>query len=406
MARQITGHGTIARRALLRGSAAAGIALSAGLAAPALLAQSTKPVRIGLLNSFSKVFAYLGTSNLNGMNLYFEQIGWTAGGRKIELLREDDEVNPQVGLQKLRKLVESDKVDITCGPQASNVAAAILDFLKQSGIFHLLSGAGSSTLKLAALPYLYRTSLTSWQHNYAFGEWFPDHIAKEVVLTASDFVGGHGGIDEFRSAFVKRGGKVVKEIYPPLGTNDFSPYLADLKAAGAPASFSFYAGTDAVRFVTQYAEYQVGDKTRLTGSGFMLDSDTLPAEGKAALGAYNVLHYADTLDNPENQEFVKAYRAKFGDWPNVYAEYGYVTARVIAEILDATGGDTANKDRMAEIVAKLAFNAPRGPISFDPTTHNIIQNVYIRQVAEIDGRIANTVVATIPNVRDPGQKAG
>ncbi|MEO9188809.1 MAG: ABC transporter substrate-binding protein [Acetobacteraceae bacterium] len=396
---ELLGAQTVGRRTLLGAGAAA---LASGLGSPAVLAQSTAPVKVGVLLSFSSVFAALGDANLNGMRLFFDQIGWTAGGRRIEIIKEDDQINPQIGLQKLRKLVESDKVDIVCGPQASNVAMAMLEYVRQNRVFHLLSGAGVTAATRKQIPYLFRTSMSAWQHNHPFGEWFYDNLAKETVLTTSDFAGGRDVLNEFKASYTAKGGRVIKEIYAPLGTNDFSAYLADLASIAPPASFNGYAGTDAVRFVRQYAEYGLKDKTKLSGVGFGFESDTLPAEGAAALGAYNPLHYADTLDTPENKAFTTAYRESFNLYANCYAEYGFVTARVIAEILNATGGDTTDKDRMADAVLKLRFNAPRGPVSWDPATHNVIQNVYIRQVVGIDARFTNRVVATFPNVRDPG----
>ncbi|MEO8715874.1 MAG: ABC transporter substrate-binding protein [Acetobacteraceae bacterium] len=394
----MAGNHGIGRRALL---GAGGAALAGGLGAPAVLAQPAS-VKIGVLLSFSGVFAALGDANLNGMHLYFGRIGWTAGGRRIEIIKEDDQISPQVGLQKLRKLVEGDKVDMVCGPQASNVAMAMLEYARQNRVFHLLSGAGVTAATRKHIPYMFRTSMSAWQHNHPFGEWFYDNLAHETVLTTSDFAGGRDVLNEFKASYTAKGGRILKEIYAPLGTNDFSSYLAELAAIAPPASFNGYAGTDAVRFVKQYAEYGLKEKTKLSGVGFGFESDVLPAEGTAALGAYNPLHYADTLDTPENKAFVASYRERFKEYPSCYAEYGFVTARVIAAILDATGGNTDDKDRMAEAVLALHFNAPRGPVSWDPATHNVIQNVYIRQVVQIDGRFTNKVVATFPNVRDPG----
>ncbi|MFT8246787.1 ABC transporter substrate-binding protein [Roseomonas sp. BN140053] len=392
------------RRGVLRASLAGGLVLGAGVRAPAVLAQTTAPVRVGMLNSFSKSGAVVGVANVNAMTLFFEQIGWQAGGRRIEFVREDDDMNPQVGLQKLKKLVESDRVDFVCGPQLSNIAMAMVGYMKQSRAFWLCSGAGVTQLTWERMPYMFRTSCSVWQHNAEFGGWFYKNVAKEVILTASDYTGGRDTVGEFKQSFVRNGGRVVREIYPPLNTNDFSSYLLDLKSSNVPASFSFYSGTDAIRFVKQYAEYGLRERIKLTGSGFMVESDTLPAQGAAALGVISSLHYADTLDNPENRKFVADYRARFNEYPNVTAEYGYVTAQVIAKALEATGGNTQDKDKLAAAVAALSFNAPRGPFRFDPVTHNPIMNVYIREVAEIEGRLTNRVIATIENVRDPGTR--
>ncbi len=355
-----------------------------------------------MLNSFSKVFAALASANLNAMNMYFESIGGEIAGRKIEVIREDDEINPQVGLQKLKKLVESDKCDIVCGIQASSVMMACVDYLRQSRQFFVCSGAGTTALSYVKIPTLFRVSTSGWQNHFNMGEWYYDNIAKEAVLTASDFAGGRDVLHEFKLGFVgAKGGKVIKEIYPPLGTNDFSAYLADVRSINPPGTFHFYAGTDAVRFVKQYAEFGLKGKVKITSSGFMVESDVLPAQGRDALGIISSLHYTDTLETPENKKFVADYRAKYNEFPSVYSEYGYVCGRVIHEALKTTGGNTQDKDKLTAAMLGVKFNAPRGPFSIDANTHNVINSMYVREVAEVGGRLANKVIATVKNLRDP-----
>lgn len=394
------------RRSFIKGAGVLGTAALFGGVAPAVLAQSRQPVRIGALNSYSKVFAALGNANLNGMNLYFEQIGNTVAGRPVQVIREDDEINPQVGLQKLKKLVESDRCDIITGMQASNVAMAAVEYLRQSKAFTLCSGAGVSQLSYTGLPYFFRCSISTVPIHATMGEWFYDNVAKEALLTASDFAGGRNTLEEFKAGFAKKGGRIIKEIYPPLGNNDFSPYLADIRSMAPPATFSFYAGTDAVRFVKQYDEYGLKAKSRLTGSGFMLDSDTIPAQGRAALGALNSLHYADTLDNAANLKFVADYRARYKDYPSVYSEYGYVAARIIHLALEAVDGNSADKDKLREAMRQIRLDAPRGPFRFNEETQSPIHNVYIREVADVDGRLTNKVIHTFPNVIEPPRRTG
>lgn len=391
----------LSRRNFIVGAGAVGATALLGGIAPVVLAQTKAPLRIGALNSYSKVFAALGNSNLNGMNLYFDQIGRTIAGRKIEIIREDDEINPQVGLQKLRKLVQSDNCDIITGIQASNVAMAAVEYLRQSNAFMLCSGAGVAALSYTGLPYFFRCSVSTYTVHSTMGDWFYDNIAKEALLSASDFAGGRGSLAEFKAGFVKRGGKVIEEIYPPLGNNDFSSYLASMRRVKAPATFNFYAGTDAVRFVKQYDQYGLKNVSRLTGSGFMLDSDTLPAQGNSALGAINSLHYADTLDNEANKKFVAEYRERFKEYPSVYSEYGYVAAQVIHAAVQAVDGNTQDKEKLRAAMLAVRLNAPRGPFRFNPQTQSPIQNVYIREVAQVDGRFTNKVIHTVPNVVEP-----
>lgn len=392
------------RRDVLRGAAAAGAAIGLDLALQRrVFAQARPTLRIGVLNTFSGATASNGNANWNGMNLYFEQNNWELLGRKVELVKEDDQFNPQVGLQKIKKLVESDKVDLVCGVQGSNVAMALFPFIRQTQTFLIISGAGSSAVTWQRIPTMFRTSLSAWQLSSAIADWLFETVGKEVVISATDYAGGHDVMDEFRGIFVKRGGKILKEIYPPLGTTDFSVYLADIKALAPPATYNFYPGTDAVRFVRQYSDLGLKAKTLLTGYQ-IVDSDTISGQGDAAIDCISGNIYTDLIDTPENLAFVAAFKAKFGTIPNAYACYGYTVSRAIHEMLKLTGGETSDKDKMVAAMSQVKFIDPRGPMSFDPVTHNPIQDVYILKAVQQADRIANVPIKTLRQLRDPGVK--
>ena len=203
----------ISSRNFMAGTAGAGVALASNLAAPGLLAQTRAPIRLGNLNSFTGAIAYAAENNLNGMNLFFDSVGWTVGGRKIEIIKEDDQFNPQVGLQKAKKLVESDKVDMIVGVQASNVALAVLNYAKQQKAFYVVSGAGTDAITWDRYPYLFRTSISAYQMlSTPMANWVTVPPGKEIVTTASDYAGGRDVIAQFKGPYVARGGKVLKEI--------------------------------------------------------------------------------------------------------------------------------------------------------------------------------------------------
>jgi branched-chain amino acid transport system substrate-binding protein len=394
----------ISRRKFVTTSAKAGAVLASSFAAPALLAQTKKPIRIGVINSFTGGLAYAGDNNLNSMNLYFDRIGWTVAGRKIEVLKEDDQMNPQVGLQKAKKLVESDNVDILTGIQLSNIALAVMNYARQKKAFYVVTGAGADAITWTRSPYVFRTSHSAWQLSAPMAEWAYDHLAKEMVLIGADYAGGRDVIAEFRVPFVKKGGKVLKEIYPPLGTTDFSPYLTDVRSINPPATYAFGPGTDGVRLMQQYHDQGMLEKMPMCTFA-MIDSLSLKVLGKAALGIMGAAIYTDKVDNPESKQFVADYLAKYKSYPDMFSDYGYTAGMALAAALKATDGNTENKDKLAEALLKVNFNAPRGPFRFDPATHNPIQNVYICKCVELEGgRTGNTVVATIKDVKDPGSK--
>jgi branched-chain amino acid transport system substrate-binding protein len=391
------------RRKFLAGAAAAGTSAAMALGAPAVLAQTKKPLRLGILNTFTGVNANPTVSNMKGMSLYFDKIGWTVAGRKVEIIKEDDQFNPQIGLQKIRKLVEQDHVDLVCGPQGSNVAIAILNYCKQSHTI-MLVWAGTDSITWERVPILFRPGLTSWQLATPMAPWLYKNIAKEVVLAGADFAAGHDVMLEFKSAYLPAGGKIIKEIYPPIGTGDYSPYLTDILSLNPPAVYGFFTGTDAVRFVKQFKELGLSGKIKLTGFAPLTDGSTIPAQGDAALGVLCTEIYVDTLDNKENKPFVAEYHKRYNSYPDTFSVYGYDTAHVVHAALEATDGDTSNKERLIAALSKISFDSPRGPFSFDPVTHNPIQNVYIAEVAKVDGRLTQKVTATIEKVRDPSVK--
>jgi branched-chain amino acid transport system substrate-binding protein len=403
MKKQNSLAGRISRRTLMKNSVGAGAALTSTLAARHVLAQATGPIRIGNINSYTGGLAYAGENNLNGMNLYFDSINWTVAGRKIELIKEDDQFNPQIGLQKAKKLVESDRVDLVVGIQASNVALAVLNYMKQQKAFYVVSGAGTDAITWDRYPYLFRTSVSSYQLSAPMANYIYDNLGKEIVTTASDYAGGRDVIAQFKGPYVARGGKVLKEIWPPLGTTDFSAYLTDIKSIDPPVTYDFMPGADAVRFIQQYSEFGLKEKMPLTGFT-IIDSQTVSALGKSAIGVISALTYTDTVDNPESKEFAASFRAKYKYAPDLFAEYGYVGAKTIGEALKMTGGDASGKDKLAEAMAKVKFNAPRGPFRIDAATHNPIQDIYICQVIEKGEGISTKVLFTAKDVQDPGKK--
>jgi branched-chain amino acid transport system substrate-binding protein len=395
--------GRVSRRTFMKYSAGAGAALASNVAAPAILAQTRAPIRLGALNSFTGGLAYAAEGNLNAMNLYFDSINWTIAGRKVEIVKEDDQFNPQVGLQKAKKLVESDKVDLVVGVQASNVALAVLNYMKQQKAFYVVSGAGTDAITWDRYPYLFRTSISAYQLSTPMANYVYDNLGKEIVTTASDYAGGRDVIAQFKGPYVARGGKVLKEIWPPLNTTDFSPYLTDIKSINPPVTYDFMPGADAVRFIQQYSEFGLKEKMPLTGFT-IIDSQTVSALGKSAIGIISALTFTDTVDNPESKEFVANYRAKYKSSPDLFADYGFVAARALAEALKMTDGDASDKDKLADAMTKVKFNAPRGPFRMDPATHNPIQDIYICQVIEKGDGITTKILSTSKDVTDPGKK--
>jgi len=370
---------------------------------PAVLAASTQPVKLGVLLPYSKVYSQLGEDITSGMTLHFDSVGWTAGGRRITMIREDEEIDPQIALRKARKLIEGDKVDLMTGLVSSPSALAIRDLVHDSKTVLLISNAGANAVTRARRsPYIFRVSFSNWQTSYPIGKWFVDNIARSCVVGGSDYAAGHEDVNAFKESYLAAGGRVTAEVYPPLNNTDYAPYIAQMQRARPEAVFVFFAGSDAVRFVTQAAQYGLLKDARLVGPGFMVEEDVLPAEGRAAVGAYSSLHWALTLQRPENLAFTRAYSGRFKRDASVFAMQGFDAARVIVDALAATGGDTENKSRLIEAMAGVRFASPRGALAFDPETHNVVQEVYLRQVRDVGKAVHNVVFASLGVFKDPG----
>jgi branched-chain amino acid transport system substrate-binding protein len=363
-----------------------------------------EPLTIGVALPYSGVYAVLGESITNGMELYFEEIGNQVAGREIVLIEEDTEANPEVGIRRVRKLVEQDNVDILSGFVSTAVLYAARDYIHDNQVVTVVSNAGGNELSGARQSdYIFRASFSSWQISNPMGQWVAENVSTNVFTAAADYGFGRESIANFLESFTEAGGNQVGEVWSELGTNDYSAVLTQIRQANPEAVYTFFSGSDAVNFVRQFDEFGLKDQgIRLTGAGFTFTDDVLPAQGEAAVGGIGGLHWTVDLDNPENEAFKQAYEEKFGELPDVYAMQGYDAARVIAEAVEATGGDTEDKDALADAMRQVSFASPRGEFGLDPQTHNVIQNVYVFEVQEVDGEPRAVVIDEIGEVTDPG----
>ena len=363
------------------------------------------PVRVGLVLPYSGVYAELGNSITQGMELVFARENWTVAGRKIEMIREDDEMAVPVGVRKTEKLIDSDKVDILTGPVHSGILMAMRDKVHNSKTILLVSNAGADAISRARCSkWIFRTSFSNWQPCQPMGGWVAKNLSKEVFQIAPNYQAGKDMMEAFRETYHPGGGKIVGEDYPKLGETDYAPYLTKIKQSGAKVVFAFFSGTDAVNFVKQYDEFGLKPGIKLTGAGFLTEPDVLPAQGKAALGTITGHFYTPQLDNAVNQRFVKEFGEKFkGKTPDGFACQGYDTAEVIVRALKAVNGNTQEKDKLVAAIAATEFDSPRGRFRFDPKTHNVVQPfVYVREVRDVSGTLANVPIDKVADVRDPG----
>jgi branched-chain amino acid transport system substrate-binding protein len=385
-------------------------AFSAGTAAYALGAcrggaQST-PIRIGAVLPYTGVYAVLGESITHGMELVFARENWQVAGRKIELIKEDDEMKPPVGIRKTEKLIDSDKVDILTGPVHSGILMAMRDKVHDSKTILIVSNAGADAItRERCSKWIFRTSFSNWQPNQPMGGWVAKNVSKQVFLLAPNYQAGKDMLGAFKETYLASGGAIVAEDYPQLGEADYAPFLTKIRQSGAKAVYAFFSGSDAVNFVKQFDQFGLKANVKLCGPGFLTEPDVLPAQGQSALGIITGHFYTPVLDNATNQRFVKDFRARFeGKMPDGFACQGYDTAEVIIRALKAVGGKADDKDRLVDAIANVEFDSPRGRFRFDPKSHNVIQSfIYVREVREVEGfGLTNVPIDKFAEVKDPG----
>ncbi len=361
--------------------------------------QEGEPVRVGVILPYSGVYAQLGEDITDAMELYFEENAEIAG-RPVELITEDTEANPQVGVQAARRLVEQEGVDVLTGAVATPVAYGAIDLTQRDNIPFVISNATGNDATRQGAENVFRVSASSFQVSNAMGEYLVDEGIEEVVVSAADYAAGEEMSAGFVEGFTGAGGEVVDTVNAPLGTNDYSSFLTNIRGQEPAGVWSFYAGSDAVRFVQQYSEF--GLEAPLFGTGYLTDADTLEAQGEAAVGVRTSLHYSPDLDNPQNEEFQGSFREAYDREASVYAVQGWDAAWLIGEAITATEGDTEDKEALIAAMEEVEFESPRGPMTLDEN-HNPVQNIYIREVQEADGEVSPVVVDTIEEVSDPGE---
>jgi branched-chain amino acid transport system substrate-binding protein len=394
----------LSRRTFLTGVSAAAAGVAVGPWVSKSLAQGG-PLKIGLVLPYSGVYQVLGESITQGMELVFAREGNKVAGRDVVMIKEDDEMQPPVGIRKTEKLIESDKVDILTGPVHSGILMGMRDKVHNSKTILIVSNAGADAIaRERCSKWIFRTSFSNWQPNQPMGGWVAKNVSKEVFITAPNYQAGKDQLNAFKETFVPAGGKLIGEEYPKLGETDYAPLLTKIRQSGAKAVYAFFSGTDAVNFVKQYDQFGLKGQVKLTGAGFLTEPDVLPAQGKAALGIITGHFYTPQLDNPVNKKFVSDFKAKFGGkTPDGFACQGYDTAEVIVRALKAVNGNTQDKDKLVAALEKVQFESPRGFFSFDPKTHNVIQPyIYVREVKEVAGGLDNVPIDRVARVADPG----
>jgi len=408
------------RRLLIAGGATALAAACAPAAAPSVspsaVATATaapKALKIGQLLPFTKVYAELGNSMRRSTDLYLKQKGNMLAGRPVSVIYEDEANDPVVGAQKTQKFIEQDQVDVMMGIVATPIAYAVRNAIDSAKMIFIETNAGGNALTrdvpdckpACKSKYIFRSSFSSWQISSPIGDYFATKRGvKEAFTFVADYGFGTESAADFTNAFTKGGGKVTGSLKAPLGSADFLPFVTQLKNQPTKDIYSFFSGTDAINYIKAWSQLGMpAAGYKMNGAGFLTEQDVLKEVKDLAAGAVTSLFWAVTLDNAENKAFVDAYQKEYNLLPDVFAVQAWDGMTAVDQALQAVKGDTANKDAFITALENVKFNSPRGAFEFDKTTHNPIQDMYIRQVAVQSGAAVNTIVDKIARVTDPGK---
>lgn len=358
-----------------------GLALGISLCAPAMA--DSHPIKIGMMLPYTGTYSALGDAITDGFQLAMFENGNRLGGRDIDFVILDSEANPSRAPQNMSRLVNSDNVDFVVGPVHSGVAMAMLRIAQQTGTTLIIPNAGleAATNELCG-PNIFRTSFSMWQDSYPMGQVAYDQGHRDVVTITWDYSAGQEDLAGFEEAFKDAGGNVVEQILVPFPSTEFQPYLAQIANIGPDAVYTFFAGGGGVSFVRSYADAGLNESIPLLGSGFLTDGN-LAAQGDAAEGVMTTLHYSETLDTPENQAFVEAFRDAFDYEADTYAVQGYDAGMMLVRAIDSLDGNIDDKDALHAAMSAVEMTSPRGPMAFSASNHPI-QNIYLREVR--DGR--------------------
>ena len=367
-------------------------------------AAAQEPLKIGISIPMTGAgFNAVGRQISAGMRLYMQQHGDTVAGKKIELIMRDDGGVADSARRLVQEMIVNDKVAIV-GIGITPTALAIAPLVTQAKIATVVLVSGAS-ITVDRSPYMVRTSFTLGQSSGIMGDWAAKNGSKRVVTLVNDWAPGIEAETAFKNSFTAAGGQIVESIRLPLANPDFAPFLQRIRDIAPDTAFIYFPGTQAGIFAKQFAERGLAKSgIRIIGPGDLTDDDELNTMGDQMLGIITAHHYSALHDSPMNKAYVEAFRKANNFRPNFISLGGYDGLHAIYEALKKTGGKT-DGDALIAAMKGMSWESPRGPISIDPDTRDIVQNIYLRKVEKVNGELYNVEFQTFPAVKDPMKAA-
>ena len=359
-------------------------------------------VKIGLIVSMTGQQASTGKQIKAAVDLYMKEHGDTVAGKKIQVILRDTATVVDNAKRLAQELIVNEKVAVIAGFEVTPAAMAVAPLASEAKVPALVMAAGTSAITERS-PYMVRTSFTLPQSSVIIADWAAKNNIKKVVTIVSDYAPGADAEKWFVDTFKKGGGEVTEMLKVPLMAPDFAPFLQRAADAKPDAIFIFVPSGQGATFMKQYAERGL-DKAgiKVIGTGDVTDDDLLPQMGDAVLGVVTAHMYSADHPSELNKKYVDAFTKANNFRPNFMSVGGYDGMHLIYEALKKSGGKTDGDSLMAAMKG-TAWESPRGPISIDPETRDIVQNIYMRKVENKNGQLYNVEFQTFPNVKDPAK---
>jgi len=381
-------------RCIVRSAMILAIAVSAGASANAQNA-----VKVGMVMPMTGGLAAAGQQVVAGARLYIKQHGDKVAGRQIELLIKDGASSPETGKRLLQELIVNDKVDVIGGGLTADLlpSASLFTEARIPAVIML----SSTTAVVDKSSFFVRTSCTLAQSSGIIANWAIKSGLTKAVTLVSEFAPGLEAEETFTNNYKAGGGQIAEKIRVPLRNPDFAPFLQRVHDAAPQAVFVFIPSVQAATFAKQFVERGL-DKAgiKLIGPGDLTDDEALPNMGEAMLGAVTAHFYSAAHPSELNKTFAEAYQKAYGSRPNFMAVSGYDGMHAIYEALKKTGGSSDGPALVAAMKG-AAWESPRGPMSIDRNTGEVVHNIYIRHVEKVNGELRNIEFVTFSDVRDP-----
>jgi branched-chain amino acid transport system substrate-binding protein len=386
---------TLNRRTFLAGTAAGTAAASFGIAAPAI-AQNA-PFKIGLLTVKTGPLAQGGIQMEQGIATLLKQKNNTLAGRKVELISADTGGNPAGAKTKAQEVIERDGVNVILGPLAAFELLAITDYVRDHETPLISLAAAEDVTQRKANPFVIRPSATSAQCCHVMGDYAAKELKYKTAATISeDFAFGYEQMAGFQRVLEDDGGKVVKKLWPPLVTPDYTPYIAQIH--DVDCCFNGFAGSNPVKFMRAYADLGVKGKIPLLAGWTAMDDALLKSLSDEAVGVISSAWYSASFDSPSNKQFVADMEKDYGVLPGGYSAGMYIAGQCVEAALAKLGGKADDRKALAEALHGVSLtDTPRGAFHFDHFG-NVVGTVFIRKCEKKDGKLVNTVIKTYPDV--------